>query len=197
MPERHGAYANVVVNKPYPTWAEPNLLSPADNLNLQCISISFEGHAATIHRTMVRGGPQWIAGVNLVAHRSKVLRISPDNWARHADVSIARSDPGSLDLVQFTLDVKAKMQPQQEDDMLTDDDKQWIRQEITEYLSTAGGGHLPNIITAKVLDGRINEVITRQHRVKDAHGGGSGVSEADAHGIAKDEIDLAKVKAAR
>jgi len=110
VPERHGAYANAVVAKPYPSWANPTLPPPADNLNLQCISISFEGHAATIHRTMVRGGSQWNAGVALVAHRAKRLRINPDNWARHADVSIARSDPGSLDLVTFTLDVKAKME---------------------------------------------------------------------------------------
>ena len=117
MPERHGAYANAVIGKPYPSWAEPNLPPPADNLTFQSLSISFEGHAATIHRTMVRGGPQWNAGVALVAHRAKRLRINPDNWARHADVSIARRDPGSLDLVAFTLDVKAKL----EDNMTNDE----------------------------------------------------------------------------
>ncbi len=115
VPERHGAYANGIVDKGYPSWAQPNLPPPAGNLNLQCISISFEGHAATIHRTMVRGRSQWNAGVDLVAHRAKRLRISPDNWTRHADVYTQRSDPGSLDLVQFTLDVKAKMQPQEDD----------------------------------------------------------------------------------
>lgn len=115
VPERHGAYANAVIGKPYPTWASPTLPPPANNLNLQCISVSFEGHAATIHRTMVRGQSQWNAGVDLVAHRAKSLRISPDNWARHADVSVARSDPGSLDLVAFTLDVKAKMEGEMDD----------------------------------------------------------------------------------
>lgn len=105
VPEHEGAYANYVNGKPYPSWANPNV-----NLNLQGISISFEGMAATIHKTMKRGGPQWTAGVDLVAHRAQARNISPDNWARHADVSIVRTDPGSLDLVAFTLDVKAKME---------------------------------------------------------------------------------------
>ena len=137
VPERHGVYANFVNGKPYPSWAEPNLPPPADNLNLQSISISFEGHAASIHRTMVRGQSQWNAGVNLVAHRAKTLRISPDNWARHADVSIARSDPGSLDLVTFTLDVKEKMQPQQEDNVTDEEVKQIMAANFEEMYREA------------------------------------------------------------
>ncbi len=109
VPEHEGAYANYVNGKPYPSWADPSV-----NLNLQGISVSFEGMAATIHLTMPRGGPQWTAGVDLVAHRAKALNIDPDSWARHSDVSVDRGDPGQLDIDAFTADVKAKIE---EDDM--------------------------------------------------------------------------------
>lgn len=67
-----------------------------------------------------------------------------------------------------------------EEDAMNDADKQWVRQEIANYLAFAGGGHLPNVITSGALDSRINEVITRQHRDKDAHGGGGGPHEHEA-----------------
>ena len=141
VPEIEGAYANFVNGKPYPSWA-----NPAINLNLQSISISFEGYAATVHLTMSRGKSQWNAGVALVAHRAKALSINPDNWVGHKDVSIARSDPGRLNLAAFTQDVKAKMKG--EDEVLTQEDKQWIYDElqtITKHLDgrvavTASGG---------------------------------------------------------
>ena len=85
-------------------------------------------------------------------------------------ISVGKSDPGYKFMWQaFIISL-------QEDEM-NDEDKQWVREEIVKYLSTAGGGHLPNLITAKVLDGRINDLITRKHR-SDPHGGGDHVHEA-------------------
>ncbi len=105
VPESEGAYANGIVDKGYPSWA-----NSAVNLNLQGISVSFEGQAANVHQTMLRGRPQWTAGVALVAHRAEALSINPDNWTRHKDVYTQRSDTGSLDIAAFTRDVKAKME---------------------------------------------------------------------------------------
>jgi hypothetical protein len=102
VPEREGAYANYVTGKPYPSWA-----NSAVNLNLQTISVSFEGFAHNIHLTMKRGGPQWKAGVALVAHRSEALGVT--NWTRHKDVSSQRSDPGQLDMALFMRDVEDAM----------------------------------------------------------------------------------------
>jgi hypothetical protein len=105
VPESEGAYANAVTGKPYPSWANPTV-----NLNLQGISVSFEGFAHNIHLTMLRGSPQWSAGVKLVAHRAKALGINPRNWARHKDVSVNRSDTGQLDVEAFTKDVVSEME---------------------------------------------------------------------------------------
>ena len=178
VPERHGAYANAVIGKPYPSWAEPSLPPPADNLNLQSLSISFEGHAATIHRTMVRGRSQWNASVNLVAHRAKRLRISPDNWARHADVSIARSDPGSLDLVAFTLDVKAKLE---EDMALTAEDHATVRKIVENMKFSAGSVRW----TPQQWFDKVAEL---QGRLAAAEGSPGGYTDADAVKAVKDKL---------
>ena len=184
VPEHEGAYANYVNGKPYPTWANPSV-----NLNLQGISIAFEGMAATIHKTMLRGRPQWTSGVALVAHRAKARNISPDSWARHSDVSVARSDPGSLDLVAFTLDVKAKME---EDDMTEDEVRAIFRDEFDRYKFVARdertGDPLSQPHTSAVWAGSL------VRHVKDSakHAAG-GIGEARAREIAQEEDDKLKV----
>lgn len=107
VPEDEGAYAHGLEGKPEPSWSD------GTNLNLQSFSLSFEGHAATIHLTMPRGSPQWNAGVDLVAHRTKALGLNLDESFQHTDVSIYRGDCGRWDQAAFIADVKAKM----EDDM--------------------------------------------------------------------------------
>ena len=104
VPERHGAYGNAVQGKPYPNWA-----NSAINLNLQTLSIEIEGYAATIHQTMVRGGSQWRALVNLMADRCIELRMPVERTIGHYDVSIYRSDPGALNIPLLILDVQAKI----------------------------------------------------------------------------------------
>lgn len=102
VPANEGAYANAVEGKPYPSWADPWI-----NLNLQTESIEFEGYAATVGQTMVRGGPQWVSGVRLAAHRCKANGFTPDQFFRHSEVSIYRSDPGTLDIEAFKQDTRA------------------------------------------------------------------------------------------
>jgi len=186
VPERHGAYANVVVGKPWPTWAEQYLPPPAGNLNLQCISISFEGRSATVHRTMVRGQAQWNAGVDLVAHRAKRLRISPDNWARHADVSVLRGDPGSLDLVTFTLDVKAKM----EDDMaLSQADKAEFNKLFKQAINEVGFSSEKDGTATSGAHSLVSWTeIFRAHKDDAAKHGSGGYTDAQAVKAVKDKL---------
>ncbi len=107
VPESEGAYAHGLDGKSAPSWSD------GTNLNLQSLSLSFEGRAATIHQTMLRGGPQWKASVQLVVHRTKALGLNL-GWAfQHKEVSMYRDDCGQWDQAAFIADVKAKM----EDDM--------------------------------------------------------------------------------
>src|SRR3990167_6281612 len=105
VPESEGAYANAVEGKPYPVWADSKV-----NLNLQTLSVEIEGMAATIHQTMPRGGPQWNALVNLMAHRCKARNIPPGRTFPHRDVSIYRSDPGQLNIPLLVTDVIDRME---------------------------------------------------------------------------------------
>lgn len=104
VPEGEGAYANCLNGKPEPAWSD------GTNLNLQTLSVSFEGMAATIHLTMPRGCPQWRAGVALVADRAKALGLNIDWAIQHKDVSRQRSDCGQFDQTAFIADVRAKME---------------------------------------------------------------------------------------
>ncbi len=106
VPEDEGAYANNVVGKPYPVWANPTI-----TLNLQTINVEIEGYAATIHQTMPRGSSQWNALVNLMAHRCVELGIPPERSFGHYEVSNQRSDPGQLDIPLLVSDVITKMEP--------------------------------------------------------------------------------------
>ena len=132
VPESEGAYAHGLDGKPAPSWSD------GTNLNLQSFSLSFEGHAATIHQTMLRGGPQWKAGVQLVAHRTKALGLNLDIAFQHKDVSIYRSDCGQWDQAAFIADVKAEM----EDDMLTDEDKLYLAGLMRGVLWAIGTGNM-------------------------------------------------------
>jgi hypothetical protein len=114
VPEDEGAYGNALEGKPAPHWSD------GSNLNLQTLSVSFEGYTSTIHQTMPRGCPQWNAGVNLVAHRTLALRLHLDWAIQHKDVSIHRGDCGQWDQGAFLTDVVAKMQ---EDDEMTPEEK--------------------------------------------------------------------------
>ncbi len=114
VPESEGAYAHGLDGKPAPSWSD------GTNLNLQSFSLSFEGHAATIHQTMLRGSPQWKAGVQLVAHRTKALGLSLVIAFQHKEVSKWRSDCGQWDQASFIADVKTKMDlivEEEDDDM--------------------------------------------------------------------------------
>ena len=123
VPESEGAYAHGLDGKPEPSWSD------GTNLNLQSFSLSFEGYAATIHRTMPRGSPQWNAAVKLVAHRTKALGLNLDESFQHKDVSIYRADCGQWDQAAFIADVKAEM----EDDM----DKAEVQRIVKEMLFVA------------------------------------------------------------
>jgi hypothetical protein len=118
VPESEGAYGHGLEGKPEPDWSD------GTNLNLQSFSLSFEGRTVTITQTMPRGSPQWKAGVDLVAHRTKAKGLNLDIAFQHKDVSIHRGDCGAWDQAAFIADVKAKMQ--EEEDMLTEEDKDWL-----------------------------------------------------------------------
>ena len=85
-------YANGVVGKPYPAWADPN-----QNLNWQTVSIEIEGRAANIQDTLVIGGPQWNGLVALICDRCTFYNIPMDreHIIGHYQVSTARTDPGA------------------------------------------------------------------------------------------------------
>lgn len=109
VPESEGAYANYLNGKPAPPWSD------GTHLNLQTLSLAFEGEAHNIHLTMPRGCPQWKAGVGLVADRTKALGLNLDWAIQHKDVSIYRGDCGQFDQTGFIADVKAALR--QEDDV--------------------------------------------------------------------------------
>jgi hypothetical protein len=134
VPESQGAYAHGLDGKPAPFWSD------GTNLNLQSLSLSFEGHAATIHLTMPRGSPQWNAAVDLVAHRTKALGLDLDSSFQHKDVSIYRSDCGQWDQAAFIADVIAKME---EDMAWTEAEKEHVENittQIDELRKTLGLG---------------------------------------------------------
>lgn len=119
VPESEGAYAHGLEGKPEPDWSD------GTNLNLQSFSLSFEGYTNTIHQTLLRGSPQWNAGVNLVAHRTKALGLNLDIAFQHKEVSDQRGDCGQWDQAAFIADVKAKLE--EDDDMLTDEQHKMLQ----------------------------------------------------------------------
>jgi N-acetyl-anhydromuramyl-L-alanine amidase AmpD len=87
VPEAEGAWANGVVGKPYPGWADPNV-----NLNLQSLSVEIEGYCSTLTLPT----PQWKSLVDLVQNRCTAHGIPLDraHIFGHYEVSVERSDPG-------------------------------------------------------------------------------------------------------
>src|SRR3990167_7108839 len=71
VPEAEGAYANAVIGRPYPAWADPGR-----NLNLQALSVEIEGYAATIGQTL--SPAQRKALVDLIRHRCAAWAIPMD-----------------------------------------------------------------------------------------------------------------------
>lgn len=89
---------------PWPGWATPGL-----SLNLQTESVEVEGYARGMHRTCPRGSRQWNGLVKLVEYRTQIKRIplSRIYIMRHDEVSIYRSDPGTLNVDLLVEDIKA------------------------------------------------------------------------------------------
>jgi len=85
--------------------------------------IMYEGYAATIHRTMRRGGKQWLATVEWIETRSWKYQI-PLTVERaacaHFDVSVFRTDPGQLDRPALIEDAQTlRAATRTEEDMAT------------------------------------------------------------------------------
>lgn len=116
VPEAVGAIANGRRNKPRPSWAVPGV-----SLNLQSISVEIEGYAASIHRTMPRGGRQWNAVVRWIADRSRHHSIPLDrvHVMGHYEVADNRSDPGTLNIATIVADAQVLLEketePEEED----------------------------------------------------------------------------------
>jgi N-acetyl-anhydromuramyl-L-alanine amidase AmpD len=104
VPEERRAYANPR-NKGVPfAWEDPN-----KPLDCQTLSVEIEGYAATIHLTMPRGSPQWVALVRLMADRCRARGFPPERTFGHYQVSTQRTDPGRLDIGALVADVRALM----------------------------------------------------------------------------------------
>lgn len=93
VPERCAAIANGVVGKPYPVWANPN-----SSLNWQTLNVEIEGFASSIQDTLLVGGMQFNALLNLIKERAGTYGIPLDreHIIGHYEVSVERTDPGAL-----------------------------------------------------------------------------------------------------
>jgi N-acetyl-anhydromuramyl-L-alanine amidase AmpD len=146
VPEIHGAYANGVRNKAYPPWADPTV-----NLNLQTLSVEIEGYAATIHQTMKRGGPQWNALIELLAHRCLEFNLNPVDMIGHYQIADNRTDPGSLNINKVITDVENKIDEwtrKDDDDMMVT----FYREDGTREVWERIGGTLEHIENGVVFD---------------------------------------------
>ena len=136
VPELCAAIANGLKGKPMPAWADPNT-----SLNWQTLSVEMEGYAATIHKTMPRGGAQWNAVVRWVADRCATHSIPLDraHVIGHYEVANNRTDPGQLDIDQIVRDATALGAPQAlEDDCLMP--VPWVRDDETKKSYFIVGG---------------------------------------------------------
>ncbi len=200
VPESEGAYAHALYGKSAPSWSD------GTNLNLQSFSLSFEGHAATIHQTMPRGSPQWNAAVNLVAHRTPALGLNLDIAFQHKDVSNQRSDCGQWDQEAFIQDVRVKM----EDDMgMTPQEREEFGRQIDALRGALGadaisypdelGAHLNAPLLKRIEALEVHERNAEHHlsieQIKNGHdhGSTSGVSPAEARSIAQEEDDKLRI----
>lgn len=89
--ERCFAFANGLIGKPWPSWANQNT-----SLNWQTLSVEIEGFAASIHNTLTRHGGQWKRLVSLLKDGCDKYDIPQDreHIIGHYQVSNERSDPG-------------------------------------------------------------------------------------------------------
>ena len=191
VPEDEGAYANAVVGKPYPVWADSTI-----TLNLQTLNVEIEGYSSTIHRTMPRGSPQWNALVSLLAHRCIALGIPPERTFGHYEVSNQRGDPGQLNILLLVSDVIDKMEEAMALDETTDWEKFkrmaarfWKEGRVSALDSKQDP--IPNTNSPGRWAGVGLETRTELNDHKD-HGPG-GISEADARAIARAEDDKLKL----
>lgn len=104
VPEDCAAVANGLDGKPRPAWADPNT-----SLNWQSLSIEIEGYAASMRETCPRGSKQWNTVVTWVVVLAKKYGIPIDRQhvMGHYEVSVQRTDPGTLDLDQIVRDAQA------------------------------------------------------------------------------------------
>lgn len=176
VPESEGAYAHYLNGKPEPSWSD------GTSLNLQSLSLSFEGMAATIHLTMPRGCPQWKAGVDLVAHRTIALGLNLD-WAfGHKDVSVQRGDPGQFDQDAFIADVRTRME-----EMMAMSAQDWIavRAEMAEMKAYLVERDDAQHRSAQGTAWQVGNRVLDQSRADlaahkgESHGGGDGLKRGD------------------
>ena len=132
VPEKAGAYGNVLQGKPRPAWSDPNG-ALGGHLNLQTISIEIEGFARNIHLTMPATGPMWadlVAGMADIARRNPGIKLA--NTFGHYQVSTLRSDPGVLNIARVIREAEAILAgpaPAEEDDMTDEELRTAIREE--------------------------------------------------------------------
>ena len=100
VPEANGAIANGLDGKSAPAWSD------GSSLNYQSLSIEIEGYAAAMHRTCPPGSRQWNAVRTWIVSRALVYRIPIDraHVMGHYEVSVQRTDPGSLKIDQLVAD---------------------------------------------------------------------------------------------
>jgi len=86
--------SNPNVRLPRPSWWKPEYIS----YNTCGLSIEMEGRAATLHKTMIRGGDQWNSVVHWAAEKSIEYGIPTDldHHVGHGVLSTDRTDPGAL-----------------------------------------------------------------------------------------------------
>lgn len=111
VPERFGAIANGLRNKPRPAWADPNT-----SLNWQTLSIEIEGYAATINNTVTLA--QTLTVARWIADCARRYRIPVDRQhiIGHYEVADNRSDPGTLDIEGLVLLAQTLAAPPKEED---------------------------------------------------------------------------------
>lgn len=95
VPEKQGAIANGVINKPYPEGT-----NPLRTLNLQSLSVEIEGYARNMDVTMPRGSVQWNELVKWVRVKTQQYNIPliRSRVIGHYEVSNRRTDPGKVNI---------------------------------------------------------------------------------------------------
>lgn len=92
VPESWGAIANGLLGRPLPTWA-----IAGTSLNWQTWSVEVEGFAHNIASTLIVGGDQYRALVELTAHRNIAngIPLDREHIVGHYQLASDRTDPGA------------------------------------------------------------------------------------------------------